>query len=82
MAGLIQRPVKALLPLILLTGCAPSLVSSNSAGGTIALGGVVKEQRAGMKVAEAECAKHGKIAVSQGVNVLTDTMRYECVKPE
>jgi hypothetical protein len=62
-----------------LTGCAPSLVHSNSAGGTIALAGVVKEQSQGMRVADAECAKHGKIAVSQGVNILTDTMRYECI---
>lgn len=63
-------------------GCAPSLVSGNSAGGVISLGGVVGEQRKGMATAEAECAKYGKIAVSKGVNVLSDTMRYECVKPE
>ena len=65
---------------LVISGCAPSLVHSNIAGGTIALGGVIKEQRAGMKVAEAECAKHGRVAVSQGVNMLSDTMRYECVE--
>jgi hypothetical protein len=66
---------------LLLAGCAPSLVSSNSAGGTISLGGVVQEQRNGMKVADAECAKYGKVAVNKGMNIFTDTMRYECVNP-
>jgi hypothetical protein len=71
--------VKALLPLILLTGCAPSLISGNSAGGIISLAGVVKEQSAGMSKAEYECAKYGKVAVSKGSNLLNDTLRYECV---
>jgi len=73
--------MKALLPLILLTGCAPSLISGNSAGGVISLGGVIKEQSAGMAKAETECAKYGKVALSKGSNLLNDTLRYECVAP-
>lgn len=66
-----------LIPL-LLTGCAPSLVHSNAQGGVISLAGVVQEQRKAMILAEAECAKHGKVAVAKGQNILTDTLRYEC----
>lgn len=65
-----------------ISACAPSVISSNSAGGVVSLGGVVGEQRKGMATAEAECAKYGKVAVSKGSNLLNDTMRYECVKPE
>lgn len=62
----------------LATSCAPALVHSNAQGGVISLAGVAQEQRKGMALAEAECAKHGKVAVAKGQNVLTDTLRYEC----
>jgi len=67
----------AMLSLVI-SGCAPSLVHSNSAGGVISLAGVVQEQRKAMILAGAECAKHGKVAVAKGQNILTDTLRYEC----
>lgn len=70
--------MKALLLIPLLAGCTPALVHSNAQGGVISLAGVVQEQRKGMALAEAECAKHGKLAIAKGQNVLTDTLRYEC----
>ena len=66
---------------LLLSSCAPSIVSSNSVGGTIGMNGMVSGQSKAMEMANAECAKHGKVAQSQGVNDIRNTLRYECVKP-
>lgn len=66
---------------VLLSSCAPSLVSSNAAGGIVDMKAMMSGQSEAMKIANAECAKFGKVAQSQGVNELRNSLRYECVAP-
>lgn len=66
---------------LLLSACAPSLVSSNEAGGIIGMNAMVSGQAKAMAAADAECRKFGKVAVSKGVNEIRNSLRYECVKP-
>lgn len=70
-----------ILASLLLAGCAPHLVATNSAGGIINMTGSLNGLAKAMPIADAECRKYGKVARSQGTNIMNNTMRYECVAP-
>lgn len=63
---------------LLLTACAPRLSFSNEAGGVINRTGSIGSDRA-YKLATDHCAKYGKIARFTDRDVLTNSMRFECV---
>jgi hypothetical protein len=67
-----------LLPL-LLAGCAPSLVQGNEAGGIVNVQILTGRQSGGMKIADTECAKYGKVARYKGINEVESTLSYDCV---
>lgn len=69
----------SLIAMLGLAACAPKVQHANSAGGVIGLNGVMNEQSKAAAVADAECAKHGKIARLTRQDVLSDTVNYECV---
>lgn len=64
-----------------LSGCAPTIAASNSAGGIINMNQMPAGQRKAMVQADAECQKFGKVARSTGINEIRNTLRYECVAP-
>ena len=64
-----------------LSSCAPQILQSNASGGLIKTVGVLKEQTAAIKAADAECAKFGKISQVKRTDILSDTVAYDCVKP-
>lgn len=63
-----------------LGGCAPRMAFSNEAGGVIDRKGSMGNDRA-YAMAERQCAKYGKAARITGRDLLTNTMRFECVAP-
>jgi len=67
-----------LLLVIALAGCAPRLNFANEAGGVIHKTGSMGNDRA-YTLATDHCAKFGKVARITGRDVLTNTMRFECV---
>ncbi len=69
----------ALLALVL-SGCAPQILQSNSSGGLIKTVGVLKEQTKAISVADQECAKFGKISQVTRTDILSDTVAYNCVE--
>lgn len=62
-----------------LTGCAPTLMNANEAGG-IAGANFNMSQGAAIKAAEAHCRKYGKIAHVEGRDELRNDVRFSCVK--
>jgi hypothetical protein len=64
----------------LVVACGPTLKQSSPAGGMLALGGLVQGESEAIRIAEAECAKHGKAARVTGKDMLAETMTYECVQ--
>jgi hypothetical protein len=60
--------------------CAPTLMKSNSAGGVIGMNFNMSQQAA-LNLADRECAKSNKVARSEGVNELRNSLRYTCVAP-
>jgi hypothetical protein len=70
-----------ILASLLLAGCAPHAVATNSAGGVVKITGMLNGQAKGMQFADAECKKYGKVARYVGVNEIRGTLRYECVTP-
>lgn len=73
--------MKRFAPLLLLASCAPHLAASNAAGGIVNMTGSLNGLSKAMPIADAECRKFGKVAVSKGTNIMNNTMRYECVTP-
>lgn len=67
-----------LLLAIALASCAPRLDFANEAGGVINKTGSMGSDRA-YALASDHCAKSGKIARITGRDVLTNTMRFDCV---
>ena len=70
-----------LIPLLLLcalTACAPRLSFANEAGGVINRSGSIGTDRA-YALATDHCAKLGKISRIAGRDILTNTMRFDCV---
>lgn len=68
----------ALIALVALAGCAPSLAQYNDAGGVVNQTGSVGNDRA-FALAEAHCAKTGKVAViTRTSDALNRRMSFEC----
>jgi hypothetical protein len=67
------------VPLLALAACAPKVVQGNEGGGFISMHGVVGERQKAARVAQEECAKHGKVARISRFDVISDTVSYECV---
>jgi hypothetical protein len=63
------------------SACAPRLDFANEAGGVINRTGSIGSDRA-YKMAEDHCSQYGKIARISGRDVLTNTMRFDCVAKE
>lgn len=61
-----------------LSACAPKLSFANEAGGVINKTGSIGNDRA-YALATEHCARHDRIARITGRDVLTNTMRFECV---
>ena len=66
--------------ILLLVACSPTLKQSSPAGGMLKMGGVVQGEAKAIRIAEAECAKHGKVARITGKDIWSETMTYECVR--
>ena len=67
--------------MLAVAGCAPRLNFANEAGGVINRTGSIGSDRA-YQLAEKHCAQYGKIARISGRDVLTNTMRFDCVVKE
>ena len=65
------------LPLIL-SACAPHLAFANQAGGVISKTGSLGNDRA-YALATDNCAKYGKVAKITDRDILTNTIRFDCV---
>lgn len=65
-----------------LAACGPTLVQSNASGGYLKLGGLIQGEAEAIEIAEAECAKYGKMARITGKDLLAERMTYECVDRE
>lgn len=72
--------MRYIAPLLLLSlaSCAPRVAFSNEAGGVINKTGSIGSDRA-YTLAMEHCAKFGKVAKITGRDVLTNTMRFDCV---
>lgn len=68
----------ALLVALALAGCAPRLTFANEAGGVVNRTGSIGSDRAYALAAD-HCARFGKIVRISGRDVLTNTMRFDCV---
>jgi hypothetical protein len=60
-------------------GCTASLKQSNEAGGVIALGELIQGEGEALRIADAECAKFGKVARIRGKGSLDTRLYYDCV---
>lgn len=75
-----MRAALILLALVTLSGCAPTLVASNSAGGIV--GHISNVNRAqGFALADAHCKEQGKVARISGQDWVYNTMPFDCVTP-
>lgn len=70
--------IMGLLLTLALCACAPRLDFANEAGGVINRTGSIGSDRA-YKLAEDHCQQYGKIARISGRDVLTNTMRFDCI---
>lgn len=70
--------MRNILICLALAGCAPNLAGGNAAGGVINYADAGNEAKT-FKLAEAECAKYGKLARMTGSEWVMSTARYECV---
>ena len=64
--------------LALLASCAPRLVFANEAGGVVKRTGSLGSDRA-YALAENHCKQYGKIARIAGRDILTNSIRFDCV---
>ena len=60
-------------------GCATT-AGGNEAGGVVTGNGMTMATQKKFAVAEAECAKYGKIARVKKISVWDGTLNYECVE--
>jgi|GEM_PF-5214181 len=67
--------------LLLLSACAPSLRTSNEAGGLVSVRGSLNGQTKAMKIADESCRKFGKVAKYESTNEFRGTVKYACVAP-
>jgi hypothetical protein len=72
-----MRIALAVLALVV-ASCAPKLNFANEAGGVINRTGSLGNDRA-YALAEQHCAKFGKAARITSRDILTNTMRFDCV---
>lgn len=68
--------------LLALTGCAPSLINGNEAGGLVSVRGTLNGQSKAMAQAETECRKYGKVARYKSTNEIRGTVSYDCVSAQ
>lgn len=68
-----------IVALLALSACAPTTIANNEAGGLVRVRGMLNGQAKGMQVADAECAKFGKVARYRSTNDLRGTLSYDCV---
>ncbi|WP_198352341.1 hypothetical protein [Sphingomonas sp. MA1305] len=64
---------------ILLTGCAPSLVGANEAGGVVGANFNMSRSKA-LALADAHCRKYGKVARISGQNEVRNSTTFDCVR--
>jgi hypothetical protein len=69
----------ALLAALLLTACTPALTGSNSRGGMIHMGLGPDKRAKAFNLAEAECAKAGRVAVETHHSEWDNSFSYQCV---
>jgi len=65
---------------LLLSACAPRLSFANEAGGVINKTGSLGSDRA-YALASENCQKYGRVARISARDILTNTIRFDCVKP-
>lgn len=70
--------MRVLVIMLALAGCAQT-VAGNEAGGIITGNGVTMATKKALTLAEADCAKYGKIARVMGQSAWDGALRYECV---
>jgi len=69
----------AILLALALSGCAPRLSFANEAGGVINKSGSLGSDRAYAMMTD-HCQKFGKIPRISSRDILTNTIRFDCVK--
>ena len=62
-----------------LDGCEPQVLQSNSSGGLFRTSGVINKQAKSISIADAEFAKYGKISKVTHVDILSNTISYDCI---
>ena len=66
--------------LCILSGCAPEVMQSTPSGGLIKAAGVVGRDAKSIKIADTECAKFGKVSKITNIDLLSNTVTYDCVE--
>lgn len=67
----------ALMSLLMMSGCAPSLGTVSSSGGIVKNYGWTPNQA--LAIAQKHCEKYGKDAIVTSQNDLQDNMTFQCV---
>ncbi|MGH9762142.1 MAG: hypothetical protein ACREAC_15050 [Blastocatellia bacterium] len=82
------RKTLVLLSLVALSGCAPTLVGANQAGGMVGnvrMEGLLSNTADAFNLANAQCQRYGKVAQMNarlsGVNASSGTLSFDCVAP-
>ena len=73
-----MKQITPLLAILAIAACAPRLSFANEAGGVINKTGSMGNDRA-YALATGHCSKYGKIAKITDRDILTNTMRFDCV---
>lgn len=68
-----------LLAVCALGGCVPQVLQTTKSGGIIRTAGSFKQQAKSIQIADAECAKFGKLSKITKFDILSNTATYDCV---
>ena len=68
------------IPLALLSACAPTLNGANERGGIVTHATGLQQSDA-FALADEHCKKFGRVARVSGLDVLDNTMTFDCVPP-
>ena len=71
--------MRLLILTLFLGGCAQTLAGANEAGGVVTGTGVTMPTKKAYEMAEAACAKYGKLARATGQSAWDGSLRYDCV---
>jgi hypothetical protein len=74
-----MRSIITVLLTFALTGCTPSLIAGNEAGGMVSHGDSLQADKA-FAVADAHCHQFGKVARISSQDIWNNTMTFDCVK--